>query len=225
MNAYTPESEEITLVVLGSFNPTIYQPEWFIRKELIAEQEMSKDSVELHVVHKDITRFENDWFLVEVNPDRFLIKAKLASRVDSLRDLACSIFAILSETPIRSFGLNYIQNYRCSTLAAWHSFGHALVPKAKWAKATGLEESYIGMKEVEVRIQRDDDIEGSYNVKIAPLSDKPPKIMIQSNDHVEYEKMGNPPEEFSSYLHKYWDCSLDQQRKLINNIVSEIGTS
>lgn len=225
MKAYTSESEEVTLVILGRFNPSIFQPEWFIRKDIVAQEELSGDALNLGVVHGEIAQFENPWFVIEVKQTRMVLKAKNASRIDSLRDLACSIFAILSETPITSFGINFIETYKCSSTDNWHKMGDTLVPKNIWGLATSLPEREIGMKEVEVRVSRHDDRLGNFNIKVAPSNDNPPKFIVHCNDHVEYQSMDIPPEEFSSYLAGYWDESLGVQKDMVSKLVKGVENS
>lgn len=222
MKSYTRESEEVTIVVLGSFNPAIFQPDWFIRKGFIAAEELEGDAVDIAVIHQDISKFENEWFLIDVNPTRLAIKAKLASRIDSVRDLVLNIFSTLSETPIISFGVNLIATYKCTNTDAWHHVGDSVAPKSLWEKATGQPKRDIGMKQVEVRVERTDDYKGNYNIKISPSNSSPPKFIIHTNDHIEYKEMGNETSEFSSFLANYWDISLEYQNKIINNLVEEI---
>ena len=45
------EAEGLDVIVVGSFNPAIFHPEWFLRHNLIGDQD-SKDDVELkHCSH------------------------------------------------------------------------------------------------------------------------------------------------------------------------------
>ena len=39
MNPRAPDSEEISVVLLGSLNPGIFHPEWFRRQEILSPQE------------------------------------------------------------------------------------------------------------------------------------------------------------------------------------------
>ena len=64
----TPEISATSLVLIGAFNPRIFQPEWFARCGIIGESE-SKGAV-LHIVHRQLTAFSLDWLNFEASADR-----------------------------------------------------------------------------------------------------------------------------------------------------------
>ncbi len=59
----------VTIVVLGAFNPSIFQPSWFVQEELVRSDE--GESVELEIIHPEMTIFNMEWFRFQVNRDRF----------------------------------------------------------------------------------------------------------------------------------------------------------
>ncbi|MAJ70677.1 MAG: hypothetical protein CBB67_008595 [Alteromonadaceae bacterium TMED7] len=226
MKKFTQESEEITLVILGSFNPTIFQPQWLIRNQLVAEEELSGDNINIELIHRDLTKFENNWFIIEVTPSRLLIKAKKSHRSEAVRDLICSIFAILSETPIESFGMNYIEEYRCASSSDWHAFGDTLTPKEIWHQAISTDESTksIGMLQTEMRVERFDSLPGNINVKVAPSNFDPPKFKVHINDHIDYATLlkdtsSSMETAFPQFLMSFWEDSIDNSKHYIANLV------
>ena len=52
------KAEGIALVFLGSFNPAIFQPEWFMRHGLIADKQ---DSLQLEAVTNDVAAWSHGW--------------------------------------------------------------------------------------------------------------------------------------------------------------------
>jgi len=64
------ELSGINIVILGSFNPKIFQPAWFAANELIRKLEAEEADTE--IIHNDISIFRiGDWLRLEVTRDRF----------------------------------------------------------------------------------------------------------------------------------------------------------
>ena len=58
-----PEIESMTAVLVGSFNPGIFQPAWLASKALIRESEFA--AAEINVITEDVSNFTCDWFSLE----------------------------------------------------------------------------------------------------------------------------------------------------------------
>src|SRR5690606_38321827 len=90
-------------VVLGRFNPAIFQPKWFSQHDLLAEAEVQAAESEegesggLVVTHRaTVVNFES--LQLDVQPDRWILST---SRVDWINDLgliAASVFRLLPHT-------------------------------------------------------------------------------------------------------------------------------
>ena len=61
------EIEGHSIVLLGSFNPQIFQPSWFGNEGLIRKEEA--DSAKIEIVHRDLVSFSTETFRVEVFPE------------------------------------------------------------------------------------------------------------------------------------------------------------
>ena len=42
----TPEAEGLDVVLVGSFNPAIFHPEWFFRQRIVSEQDSKEAKVQ-----------------------------------------------------------------------------------------------------------------------------------------------------------------------------------
>ena len=100
-----PEISGVAIVLRGSFNPSIFQPLWFARHELITDDAAA--SANIHVVHPEVTSFEIDpEFTFNVDRDRLVVSRAIAPLVTA-SDLLCRIFGdLLPHTPISSIGIN-----------------------------------------------------------------------------------------------------------------------
>lgn len=117
------------LVALGSFNPAIFQPEWFQNHSIVSEEEVAGIATE--VTKKEIPEIGltiefGQRFMVTndqavINFKSFKIDAgreKVAVVADDERAFSLivsvfrKIFKILPETPVKAYGINFMGNYK-----------------------------------------------------------------------------------------------------------------
>src|SRR4051812_15052330 len=92
------------VVFLGSFNPSIFQPEWFARQNLLTAAEVEGPNTKVQIVHPQIAQFETESFIVEVTTERFLATVKPNTPGVLLRDFVIGTFYLLEHTPVRAMG-------------------------------------------------------------------------------------------------------------------------
>ena len=124
------ESEEAAVVLLGSFNPAIFQPSWLGSTELIGKTEAEK-ATDL-IVSEQLTSFKVGSIRIQVMRERFSAVAENAAHFEVLRDLVAGVFKLLEHTPIRAMGVNRLAHYKVESEARWHAIGDALAPKQFW---------------------------------------------------------------------------------------------
>lgn len=176
--------EGIQIVLLGSFNPAIFHPQWFARKNLMSDSEA--EAAQLEVCHSDVAKFSTDWFELEVLQKRLTIRTKHIGRAEELRDLIASTFLVLNETPVEAAGFNKQCIYRAESDKYWHLVGNTLAPKNIWEEV--LPGAPLGMKGVEIQGARDDGFPGERNVKVFPVFNQGSKntdIAFTFNSHIE----------------------------------------
>ena len=49
------EIEGVSIVLLGSFNPAIFQPSWFVLNKILPDYDVLKP--EVNIIHNQITQF------------------------------------------------------------------------------------------------------------------------------------------------------------------------
>jgi hypothetical protein len=83
----TPEliSEQLSLVVIGKFNPQIFQPFWFSKNDLIPVGEA--DNAKINLVHPEISDFSLDWCHLNVSTERLALESMRPERYLPLCDL------------------------------------------------------------------------------------------------------------------------------------------
>lgn len=157
------EIEGVGIVLVGSFNPKIFQPAWFAAENLIRKEEAQAANIEL--IHPQVARFSLDWLQLQVTEEQFSATTTQSSFYEPLRDLVLGTFRLLRHTPVRMMGLNRDSHFRMPTEEAWHAFGHRLTPKEPWAGV--LKEP--GMRSLTMEGLRPDGFQGYIRVRLSPL--------------------------------------------------------
>jgi hypothetical protein len=119
-----------SIVLIGSFNPGIFHPQWFARQNLLPDGEA--ESSNLQVVHPQASQFETERFAIQVTLDRFQAMTKPNTPGDVLRDLVLGTFSILEHTPVNALGMNRQMHFSMGSEEAWHRLGDKLAPKDIW---------------------------------------------------------------------------------------------
>src|SRR5688572_1822642 len=116
-----PKLEGVMIVLVGAFNPQIFQPAWFASEKLIRKEEA--DSARIEIIHGDLTVFSLDWCKLEVTDDRFRIDTSSLQQYspELIRDLTLGTFGILRHTPLKMMGLNTMYHFEVASEEVWHS--------------------------------------------------------------------------------------------------------
>jgi len=209
--------KEASAVLVGSFNPAIFHPEWLARHNLIPSDDLKGQKVE--IVHQDISKFSLEWLGIDVLRNKFIARTNDSSKFVPLRDLVISIFKILDHTPVKQLGMNLIVDYEITNQDDWHKIGDVLAPKDIWAKC--LPER-IGLKSLTVQSPRKDELEGYIQVSIGPTKLNKFQVRMNINNHVELELKKkeiklNP----SDVVAENWDLAIDLAEKIAEKTIKE----
>jgi len=200
------ELEGVGIVLVGSFNPQIFQPAWFAAEGLIPKEE--EEAAKIELIHREIASFSTDWFQLQVATDRFSAATTQSSFYESLRDLVLGTFRLLRHTPILKMGINRDFHFRMASEEAWHAFGHKVAPKEPWAGI--LKEP--GMRSLTIEGQRSDGLRGYIHVRVEPSVRVRPGVFINVNDHYEAQNIetGRGCDEIIDILDREWRTSLER---------------
>ncbi len=177
-----PEYAGTSIVLIGSFNPRIFQPSWFVAQNLLPAEEGTEASINL--INNDYCSFETDWFRIEVLAERWALHSLATPALESLRDLAVGTFRVLEHTPILKMGLNTYAHFGLESENAWHRFGHMLAPKNELWEPLLVSPGTLTLT---VEGRRPDDHKGHIRVKVEPSKRVDSGIFIEVND--EYQSL------------------------------------
>lgn len=130
-DTYLPSATEQSIVVLGSFNPAIFHPYWFIANELVRDSDLKPDEKKL-VVSQDATVFSSSWFELRALQRRVSLHATDPQMDLPLRDLVKGTFQCLEHTPVTAFGFNCSEVYALDSNESATAVIENLAPKSSW---------------------------------------------------------------------------------------------
>lgn len=124
------EIEGASVVLIGNFNPSIFQPAWLAANELIGKQESEKAKID--AIHSDLCVFTTEWLQLQVTTDRFTATTLNQAFYNVLRDLVHGIFTLLEHTPARAMGLNRRTHFHMGSRERRDKLGFLLAPQSPW---------------------------------------------------------------------------------------------
>jgi len=222
MSAWETVSEEASIVLVGNFNPKIFHPEWFIRKEIIEDWDYSNDKI---INLPDLTQLElPSSRKITVLLNQFTLRSSLASDHLALKDMVTSTFSILGETPTAQMGMNYTSVIKLSNKSNWMKFSRDLAPHKYWEQAVNYfdqieqeKQDQLGLWDMTMNLPRPDDIPGHIRAKITVTSASDHSLTFSINNHIEIDE--SAANTMVRILDEEWEKSLDLSKTLISNIM------
>lgn len=217
------EVEGFSIVALGRFNPSIFQPMWFAAHNLIREEEAKEAKIE--IIHRDAAIFNAGWFSLQVTEGNFTILSQDPTKPLPLRDLAIGTFRLLEHTPLTAFGFNRFGHFKAASEESWHAFGHHYAPKESWDAV--LKNPGLLKLEMEGKRENCDD-RIQIRVESSPANLVIMGIMINVNQHRDLAKNGQGGEStmqernkvFLSGLQNDWDGFLTYAKEARNHLLT-----
>jgi hypothetical protein len=171
--------EGVSVVLVGNFNPKIFQPSWFDHHDLLRKEEV--ESAENLVSVPDVTTFVAGWLSLQATKERFAVSTADAAHFEALRDLVLGTFSLLEHTPINQMGINRDSHFRLEE-GRYVSFGHFLVPKTPWKPV--LADPRTITLTVESFEKRGSETP-RLRVKVEPSVRIPLAVYFETNEHYE----------------------------------------
>jgi hypothetical protein len=207
-----------SLVLIGDFIPTRFQPAWFKDVGLLSKSDA--ESIEIKLIHPEVTDLEAVWFNLQVTKDRFSVKTKLESHHELVRDLVLGTFKLLDSFPLRQLGINFFGEFGPYEQERWHGFGDLLIPKDKWNEIL----TKPGMYNLQIKSLKETDEDGYIITTIKPSPSNTNSIYIDLNDHYQAKDFKNvtSSNEVMKLLNSNWSSSVENSLQTINKILSWI---
>jgi hypothetical protein len=210
-----------SIVLTGSFNPTIFQPQWFVRQNLLPAEECEK--AEIKVIAPQVCEFQTERFIIQVTTERFSALSKPDANPAPLRDLVAGTFFTLEHTPLKALGLNRDMHFALPSEEQWHRIGDTLVPKDVWK---GILQGRVGMRSLLVSAEvpgfPDAKQESTrLSIRVEPSERVKFGLYIQVNEHFDA-----PKNEGHSYLmeriRSRWEGAYNYAAEVADYVISSI---
>jgi hypothetical protein len=215
------ESEGASIVLLGSFNPGIFQPAWFGAHGLIRPEEV--DSATINVIHPEVCAFATGWFSIQVLRNQFVAQASDAGHYLPLCDLVLGVFQLLEHTPFDKMGLNRSMHFRMPSEEQWHAVGDLLAPKEPWRgilTKPGLRSLYMQDAAEETTIVGAK-VKVVPFIKVEPSVTVVPGVFVDVNKH--HEATGaTGTRALTEILRSTWKTSLDQAGRIAEHLLAHV---
>lgn len=224
-----PENNVVNIVLVGSFNATIFHPTWFVANNLLRKDDIENEKVD--VVHKIISKFTvSNWLRIQVEPARFIAETSEPPFI-RLHDLIVRTFReVLIHTPIFQLGINRTVHFSVGDEETRNKIGKILAPQeawGEWAKdiAGTKENAHGGMISLSMMQAKPDDRKtGQIVAQVAPsqLIKNNSGIFVSVNDHYEIPKddslAGAIP--IIDILEKQFESSIRRSEWIIDQVMA-----
>jgi hypothetical protein len=224
VNERTPAAEGLEVVVVGSFNPGIFHPEWFLHQKLIDEEEANSADTKVNVVGREIADVHLFGIKILCMNDRLSLTTTNISQEARIQDLAIHIFTTLSHVPVTACGINPYAYYSLNSRSYWHKIGHTLVPKGLiWDDLVKAP----GMQTLIIKASRDGDFPGEIYLTVEPSMDLKfdPGLFVRCNYHHSFSKdtlHAGSTDLLLKYLKSEWKTACGMARIMANKIFEKI---
>lgn len=187
MRQFVPEISGYQIVLLGSFNPKIFQPEWFARHNLLSQEQVA--AADLKIITPQIAQFETEQTIIQATAQKFTAGSKVNAHPLPLRDVVHGAFSLLEHTPVTAMGLNSLMHFPMASEEAWHRVGDRLAPKEPWDSVlegrAGLQSlSITTARGINLGGWREDAYPGArYTARIEPSLQLKFGVYFETNEH------------------------------------------
>lgn len=213
------QSEGITVVLVGHFNPAIFTPYWFAEYDLIRVQEA--ESAEIHVVHPDIASFDAAGIRFQVTRQKFSASTVNASCFQLVRDVVVGTFHLLEHTPIVAIGINRDVHVRAQR-EAWERLSNRWVARDPFR---GFMPS-PAPSSLSVESERADGRQGQYTVKVEP-SQRIQGVYLSVNDEIRRadDAVDHGCREIIDVLEEGWHDALTLSEAARDMVIAELNSN
>lgn len=221
------ERQQYSIVLIGEFNPAMFQPEWFSRNNIIAPEEIDVIRNELSqsslIVTPQLTIFKTSQLNIKIEQKRFEVVAEKEPLI-SIVDFVSKTFNDLSSFAIKAFGFNYSAHYKIIDMETYQRIADNLAPKSYWKTLLGDEITGVnrksGLTAIQMRKAKEDQT-GYYTVILQPSVFVTPGIFMSCNDHMEKKDEVNSAENVIQTINDIYESSFKFMKKIQTDALIE----
>lgn len=126
------ETGGCSIVLLGGFNPAIFNPDWFLRYEIATEAERNDSTI--NIIHPEISNFRLGNKLIQADLTRFSVQTTEAPWVSVMDFVTRTFGQYLVHTPVNRIGINRDVHFGVGTEERRNEVGRLLAPTTPWGE-------------------------------------------------------------------------------------------
>jgi hypothetical protein len=211
------EIETSAIVLLGSFNPSIFQPAWLAEQGLLRREEA--DAAVIQIIHPEVTAFTAGWLALQVTANQFLATSSDVNAHELVRDFAVGTFRVLEHTPVGAAGLNHAFHYGFPSYDLNVRLGDRIVPSEPWPMLTNP--LYTNLQ---ITSERTDGKKGAVNVQVQPSLQVEGGLFVAVNDHFDLTEKEKPVAASAAVelLAECWDASRARAEDVVTGLMADV---
>lgn len=224
----TPERKQYSIVLIGEFNPVMFQPEWFSKNGIIAPEEVdfarNQTSTCPIIVTPQLTLFKTSQFNVKIEQKRFQVVADKEPLI-AIKDFVLKTFEKLGGFIIKAFGFNFSAHYNVVDKETYQKIGDRLAPKDYWGSLLGDEVDGVdrksGLTGIEMRKTKSDGT-GHISVLLQPSSFIQPGVFMNCNNHTNLNDEDSMAEIVIEKIEQVFENSFADMREIQLDVLNEV---
>ena len=225
--SWTTEIFGGNIVVLGDFNPAVFSPQWLELNKLIgAEDAKAATEAKDLVVSSRATQVVTEAFTLQVTPDQMIVQSTLVLS-PIIRDIAVGALMLLSHTPVRALGMNYMAHFKLASVNDRHHIGDVFAPKDIWYKLFDPEIYSAGVANLQIKVEvgkrgETPQTKDFKNITMQPSSQVPNGVYFQLNDHrtVGGDESKTSAEAAAITIQTHWQDGWDEAVRVFDGALS-----
>jgi len=228
---HSPEIQEVSIVVIGSFTPDAVTPHWLAFHGLISNEEAEEANFTSN--HPSLSQIDLGWGKFYVDPNRIQFLTSQSPWVRAQDFILKLLTDVIPGTPSTAIGINISGHYLLS-FDEKEKLGHRLAPREPWGswgeKLNNSEAANQSNGLTSITMRQGSNLEHKHNTYIdANISSsgllKPYGIRIYINDHYSYADTAEAKvstEISAQILNDFFDASINRSSQIIDDILDGI---
>lgn len=209
------DRDQVSIVLVGKFNPSIFQPRWFSSMGLLrADEAEGAEASERVITHPDVAEFSADWLNVLCMRERLQVQTRHQGRYQELRDLVIGVLKLLEHTPTHAVGLNRDMHWTFETPEESERLLELLAPTNRWTAIVNKPElQRVTMTGVPLALRA-----AREEWRVEPSVKVAAGVYVHVNTHYDMSDL-RPEMGLLDILDKEWDPWLEESREKTSDML------
>jgi len=223
---YKPENKNVSVVLIGVFNPLMFHPKWFGANDIISRSEINavlSNKANPCIVVPNFAVFNTTQLYIQVQEGHFSFTG-IKEPFCMVKDVVKKTFERLEAVPVSAMGINISSHFRMPNLSKFQEFADRISPKDIWKDFLGDnvsgDDRTGGLVSMQMMNPKEDN-SGCINVNIERSVRFFPGIFINCNDHYQFD--GNTDAEtVMQKLEDNFDASIKKSLEIQNSLFKDL---